>query len=358
MCFLKKIIVSIPFINILFINLFKKQILSRKIWGGEIMVDAIKKSIEKFIPSQNLEFGTRYIRKLTSDIILSYLRYGAVPSEYFLFDFLHCNHKRRNSFLTLKHKDEVMIDKVGMGYNYDILDNKAMFYEKFKQYFIRDVCFVRNLQDFISFNNFVLKHPCFIAKPLNGQCGKGIRRINMCEYKSAQMVYTQLCKEGTWICEELIIAAEEISKWHPMSINTVRINSFINSRGFFILKPVFRCGRGGVFVDNANSGGIFAVIDEETGLIKTDGVDMSGIVYKSHPESKIVFKGFLIPKWGELLSLTEKIHRTEMPDYPFIGWDFALTTEGWSLIEGNWGQFLSEYADKEGIKTKFDSLFD
>ena len=42
----------------------------------------------------------------------------------------------------------------------------------------------------------------------------------------------------------------------------------------------------------------------------------------------------------------------------YIGWDCALSDKGWCLIEGNWGQFDSESADKEGIKQKFDSLFD
>ena len=47
-----------------------------------------------------------------------------------------------------------------------------------------------------------------------------------------------------------------------------------------------------------------------------------------------------------------------MPNYPYIGWDFALTQNGWVLIEGNWGQFLSEFSDREGIKESFDKLFD
>jgi hypothetical protein len=124
------------------------------------------------------------------------------------------------------------------------------------------------------------------------------------------------------------------------------------------LKPVFRIGRKGKVVDNANSGGIVVVVDQKTGILKTNGVDMHGNFYEKHPDSNIVFKGYQIPKWTELLDLVEQIHRTEMPNYPYIGWDFALTDKGWVLIEGNWGQFLSEFADREGIKAKFDSMFD
>jgi hypothetical protein len=42
-----------------------------------------------------------------------------------------------------------------------------------------------------------------------------------------------------------------------------------------------------------------------------------------------------------------------MPHHRYIGWDFALTDDGWVLIEGNWGQFLSQYVDKIGLKSKF-----
>ena len=40
--------------------------------------------------------------------------------------------------------------------------------------------------------------------------------------------------------------------------------------------------------------------------------------------------------------------------YKYIGFDFALTNEGWDLIEGNWGQFVGQIAAQEGIKNKFD----
>ena len=74
--------------------------------------------------------------------------------------------------------------------------------------------------------------------------------------------------------------------------------------------------------------------------------------------SKVVFKNQHIPKWNQLLKLAEEIHRT-IPHHRYVAWDFALTNNGWVLIEGNsMGQFMSEFADKEGIKKEFDSLFD
>ena len=37
---------------------------------------------------------------------------------------------------------------------------------------------------------------------------------------------------------------------------------------------------------------------------------------------------------------------------PFIGWDFALTKEGWVLVEGNWSQFVCQAAADVGVKER------
>lgn len=239
-------LIKIPYLNYLFVNIFKYRYLRLEIWGNEIMSEAIDKQMNLFV-SDTLLSNPRYKNKLMIDIILSYLRYEIIPSEYFLFDFPNCKHKRRKSFLSLKHKDLMMIKKVGMGYNFDILEDKAMFYEKFNSYFKREVCIIKNKSDFAVFKSFVSNHPLFIAKPLNGQCGKGIRRYDI-NKQPVDQLFSLLCDDGMWICEELIIADATISQWHPESLNTVRVNSFINRNGFFILKPVFRVGRGGVLL--------------------------------------------------------------------------------------------------------------
>jgi len=67
----------------------------------------------------------------------------------------------------------------------------------------------------------------------------------------------------------------------------------------------------------------------------------------------MVFKGWKVPRWNELISLVEEIHRNNMTSHLYIGWDFALTQQGWCLIEGNWGQMINQYADKIGRKDIF-----
>ena len=97
-------LIKIPYLNYLFVNIFKYRYLRLEIWGNEIMSEAIDKQMNLFV-SDTLLSNPRYKNKLMIDIILSYLRYEVIPSEYFLFDFPNCKHKRRKSFLSLKHKD-------------------------------------------------------------------------------------------------------------------------------------------------------------------------------------------------------------------------------------------------------------
>ena len=354
---IKKYALSVPLITKFYVAFKKDKLMYMWIWGEKIMKDAIEEQFKIFLPQEKL-CNNCYCNRLVVDIISSYLLYDVTPAEYFLFDFPNCNHQRRKSFLTLKHKDEMMIRKVGMGYNWDILEDKEMFYEKFKAYFRRDVCIIKEGKDLSQFKNILSKHSKCIAKPINGQCGKGVKIIDLAKVSDIDTLFTDMLKQGKWIVEELLYSDLAIRQLNPSSLNTVRIPSFVNKTGFTIFKPVLRIGRKGQIVDNANSGGIIVTVDEKSGVVLTDGVDMMGRKYIQHPDSNIILKGFQIPYWNELLHLVEQIHTTIMPNYPYIGWDFALTQNGWVLIEGNWGQFLSEFSDREGIKESFDKLFD
>lgn len=45
-----------------------------------------------------------------------------------------------------------------------------------------------------------------------------------------------------------------------------------------------------------------------------------------------------------------------MKGHKYIAWDFAYTPNGWVLIEGNWGQFLSQFATGKGLRKRFEKL--
>ncbi len=328
-------------------------------WGGVLTFgEEIERNCNMFLtPDENKDQKLK--DNLTVDMLWSYYRYGAVPIEYFLMDFMSKKDKQRQELLTVRHKDTVMIEKVGMGDNWELLENKYLFYQRFGKFFKRDVlCFDENTT-LEQLELFCKKHHEIIIKPVNGQCGRGIELVSTDKYNDIKELFDYLLSAKiSYLLEEKIIQDERMAKLNPSSVNTVRLPSFINSKGFYILKPCLRMGRKGSIVDNGASGGIIAVIDENTGKIVSDGRDELGQYYINHPDSNQPIKGFQVPCWEELLSFAEKIHR-EISYYPYVGWDFAFSKEkGWMLIEGNWGQFLSELVDREGIKRKFDAMFD
>lgn len=291
------------------------------------------------------------------DIIWSYYRYKATPDEYFLFDFPHCSLKKRATYLTTKHKDDVMREKVGMGENWELLENKYIFYQHFKDFFKRDVLFLNEKTTIQEFEMFYSQHPIFILKPIGGQCGVGVQKIDGTS-KNADVLYKELQSQYQQsLLEQVIEQDSEMAALNMSSVNTVRLPTFMNKSGFHVLKPYLRMGRNGCVVDNTHGGGIFCGLDASSGVIRTEGMDREGALFERHPDNNHQLIGWRVPRWTELIAFAQKVHET-IPYYPYVGWDFALTKDGWVLIEGNWGQFCAEYIDKEGIKEQFDSMFD
>lgn len=99
-------------------------------------------------------------------------------------------------------------------------------------------------------------------------------------------------------------------------------------------------------------GGVLAAVDDKSGVVISDGFTEDGRFHSHHPDSDLVFKGFQIPDWKELLTIAETAHRS-MPNQRYIAYDFAHTDNGWIMIEGNWGQFLSQFATGIGLKQQF-----
>ena len=119
--------------------------------------------------------------------------------------------------------------------------------------------------------------------------------------------------------------------------------------------PFFRCGKGDSIVDNAGHGGIFAAVDEETGVIKTEGIDEKGNVYLKHPDSGTLFPGYQLPEWKSAISLVQEcMHITRMK---YVGWDLAHTKNGWVVVEGNHtGQFVGQMPLHKGAQKEIGKI--
>ena len=293
-------------------------------------------------------------KKLYKDMALCWYFYHIVPWEYQLYHFENQSHKDRMNWLS--DADRYMCCEILMGYEiYRILKNKLKFYQLLKRYYKRPLFVFSKHTAQVELEKFVQTHSRsnFFVKPLEGSLGRDTFLVST-EIEKEKLYLKLKETESTWLIEGEIKQIQEMAKWNSSSVNTIRIPSFRENDECYILQPFFRTGRKGQIVDNAGAGGILCVVDSDTGKIITDGFDEKSNIYEFHPDSHVRYKGWEIPKWKELTNLVKIAHQTLPSDFKYVGFDFALTDNGWDLIEGNWGQFVGQIAAQTGIKGQFD----
>ena len=267
------------------------------------------------------------------------------------------NKKNRREYLTDIEKD-MYCNKYAGNRQFETLMDKWAFYSVMKPYYRREAMLLDSGTPSSSFLEFAQRHIKFIAKPNKGSFGMNTSIISVSDANDAQRVYDSLMnsKCHSWIIEELIVQTEDMSAFNPDSVNSVRIPTYRCNGKIEIFGCFMRTGRKGSVVDNAGVGGIFMKVDDDSGIICSDGFTEKGEQYEIHPDSKLRFKGFKIQRWNELKELAMKCHE-ELPQHKYVGWDFVLTDSGWVLMEGNWGQYLcQQVSGGKPLKSRFIHL--
>lgn len=322
------------------------------------IVVELKTSSNKTIEYLNINTTEFKKNALFTDILCCYFAYDIKPYEYFLLNYNTLNAKQRGEFITDVYKDKICLKISNLNdFNTKIKD-KYSAYLHFKELYKREIIKVTSQDDFSKFDSFIKKHNSFVVKPVKGARGIGIQLIDIESNKNnvTELFNKLILEKGTCVIEERIHQANEMAQCHQYSINTVRCPGVLNNNTYSILAPIMRTGKNGSFVDNATQGGIFANININTGIIYTDGYDEFGNIYETHPDTNTKFKGFVIPKWEDLKQIAHKA-ACLLPSNPYIAWDFALTDNGWVIVEANWGQFLMyQIAEQKGVKKEFLQL--
>ena len=83
-----------------------------------------------------------------------------------------------------------------------------------------------------------------------------------------------------------------------------------------------------------SQGGVSLNINVDEGKLGNTAFDNKAKRYHEHPTSKIVFKGYKIPYWNEVLSLAENVQRS-LPYNKLLGQDIGISTKGPVVIELN-----------------------
>ena len=257
---------------------------------------------------------------------------GMTADEYFRqYHFYVLKKTEQESFITV-----LEAQKITWRLSREIRDvfwNKDRFLTAFADFIHRDWARVIDGQQ-ARFQEICQSSAGLIIKPRAATEGRGIRILGKEETADPDALFQELLKEDC-IAEAILQSDERLAAFNPSSLNTVRVVTLYNGKHFEVFVAVVRFGRAGSAVDNVSAGGLFCALDASTGEIITDGMDMTGKRWRQHPDSGKEFRGFMIPRWGEVLD-TVKAAVKVLPDIRIAGWDIALLRDGeTALVEGN-----------------------
>lgn len=320
--------------------------------------DEIEKTLDVYLSPEERK-DVKLCDRLKKDIKVCNNLIMASPYEYFLLGLRNKSRNERMEFITDKYMLQTMSIYDNRRKHDTELNDKYNFYTLAKPFFNRKVIKIvseANRQEYLDIVKTTRKDKRLIFKPIHLGCGEGIFIGDVSTSEKANRIFKKIISiGGEWIAEELIKQSSEMAQWNKTSVNTIRILSFSGKDGISFTTSFMRTGREGKTVDNAALGGIYAAIDDKTGIIISDGRDEHGHYYLEHPDSHLRFKGWQVPRYEELKEMTVAIHSTVFPCMKYVAWDFALTPNGWVIIEGNWGQFVcNQSATGKGLRSIFD----
>ncbi len=315
-----------------------------------------KKCIIGLLKSQNRDsIPTWSNKKQIKEILYARAFYAIEYNEYFLYRFYQLKDAERRKYVGIYELGcyYKMLDQLGRP---EIFNHKEKTYEVFRVFFGREQVCIRTHEEEQAFVSFVDRHPSCILKPTNWLGGHGIQIIRLSETMTPKDAWEKFRQCCPFVLEELIEQAQEMGTFYPDAVNTIRYNTFFYAGKLTRMQAVLRTGRGGSYVDNASSGGIYALVDTETGKILGPARSDLNELFERHPDTGVRFEGNYIPRWNELNDLLEKVVRV-VPEQKQVGWDFALSKNGWVMVEGNTNPALQSFDFDHGLRELITDTF-
>lgn len=293
------------------------------------------------------------------DMILCSILYQAGYMDYYVFCFEDLKPKIRKTFITRGVNNQYIRTMNNREY-YHLFDNKIEFNHLFQKFLNRDYLDL-NTSSLEEFQRFIKKHPIFMAKPVDLQCGKGIEKIKVKENTNLKNLYQKLIENKQVLVEEYVLQHSKMNELFPYSVNTLRIVSAYKNGKTTILFRAIRIGNGKNVVDNFNHGGMYSVVNEK-GIIEKPAIDKNGVIYTEHPVTKTEIVGFQIPYFKEAIAMVKEAAKV-VPEVGLVGFDIAITEKGPVMIEGNQLPGYDIYqskihlnSDGTGMKPLFDQV--
>lgn len=319
-------------------------------------------------------------RKKSINIFSEYLRFKlfnpSVAEQYFHKRLYRKSVSKPGDYL-LTHDLQKMIWYFNDMNYYSIFDDKILtedFFNQFKLPIVKSFAYNKNTLFFkenqlrqvhnpVQLLKFLeeLKNTVgserdeLIIKPIRAHAGRGISKESIEELQHNNLSLEKLFQKvisSDYLYQEVLEQHPELDKINPSSLNTIRVDTFVNRQGTpHILSMRLRCSAGTSFLDNISNGGLFIGIDSEEGTLHDEGFNdfskFSGRAYTEHPYTGIRFGGFKIPFFEEVKKLSTDAAKL-LPGAKVVAWDIAVQPQGPIIVEGNYfpGLLNSEIVQK------------
>lgn len=280
------------------------------------------------------------------------LLHGTFYEEYDLYGFAGKSEDERREYLTDALRDRIC-RRVNSRAGECILANKWKTYQKLKPFYHRQIILLQDETSRQAIAALGVQDGRLVTKPADNCGGRGVELLQA----STKEEWLQLLENRKgMLFEQCIPQSDATARWNSDSVNTIRVNTFRRGHDVRFFTSFIRTGRRGAFVDNGAQGGIFASIDDASGLIITDGYDEHGNAYLFHPDSGTRYRGEQLPHWQELLTLTRDM-ALSLDGMTYIGWDMALTDDGWEPVEANRGEYVAQQVTLgHGLRHEFEKM--
>lgn len=286
-----------------------------------------------------------------------------IPGHYFTYYLFKKGMPNGKNFLPTK-----LVAKIPSLLNdqrlKEVLDNKLYFDLYYKQFNVRipkTILFNHGrrfacdgksieIEDFHAFKTLLidtfsmnpLLDSLFVKKIYSSSKGANIYKIQSSQLETNPQELQKIFEEilqSEFLFQEAIRQHTHLNLLNPSSVNTLRIDTFIDASGKVnVLSGYIRMSINNNYVDNISSGGCMVGVDMESGRLRkygyTDFYSNSNERLPSHPITKTVFEGFKIPFIPETKDLVTEA-ASVMPGLRLIGWDVAIGEDGPILVEGN-----------------------
>ncbi len=205
-----------------------------------------------------------------------------------------------------------------------------------------------------------------VLKPIIGSHGEGFYKIesrqgevfiNDAQASRDELEQLILGFKASYAVTEYIELNQELKKIYPNVTSTIRM-MVINRNGN---DPVaedayFRFGTSQTGqTDNIADGGIYARINVNTGQILGGHIIENHIIKECnvHPDTGVAIDGF-VPHWDMIVNQVVEVCRYIFP-IEYMGFDIAVTDEGFKIIEINTHQDLHRYPEyNDNVKKYFN----